>query len=276
MEQSLRAIAAIMQTTALECPWHLLRAHHAAAIRAQLAGQFAAATANKMLAALRGVLKEAWRLNLMDSDSYARAVDIAGITSERLPRGRALEGGELRALFRVCSQNEGPAGRRDAALLALLYGAGLRRHEAAGLDFSDFNPETGELRVRGKGNKERLAYAANGSLNAMQAWLAVRGDDPGPLFLPVNKGGRIIHQRLTEQAIYNMIQKRAEEAGIDHLSPHDLRRSFVSDLIDAGADISAVQKLAGHANVQTTLRYDRRPEAAKLNAAKLLHVPYRG
>ena len=103
----------------------------------------------------------------------------------------------------------------------------------------------------------------------------MREDNSGALFVPINKGGRIIHQRLTEQAVYNVLRKRAEQAGIKAASPHDLRRSCISDLLDAGADIATVQKLAGHANVQTTAHYDRRGEEAKKRVVKLLHVPYR-
>ena len=161
--------------------------------------------------------------------------------------------------------------------MALLYGAGIRRSEAAALDLADYNAGTGELKVRAaKGNQDRLGYATNGSKNALDDWLIIRGTEPGPMFLPIDKGGTIHRRRMTDQAIYNALQKRALQTGIEKFSPHDLRRTFVGDMLDAGADVSLVQQLAGHQNVQTTMRYDRRPEAAKKKAAELLLVPYIG
>lgn len=101
-------------------------------------------------------------------------------------------------------------------------------------------------------------------------------EESGPLFLPINNGRRIMAWRITDQAILAMLQRRAEQAGVGHFPPSDPRRTFISGLLDAGADIATVQQLAGHASVTTTGRYDRRGERAKMRAAALLHVPYQG
>lgn len=256
-------------------PWAALRYQHAAAVRADLAARYAPATVNKMLAAFRGVLAEAWRLGQMPADEYRRAIDLAPVRGERLPRGRALPAGELRALFAACAADPSPAGVRDAAMLAVLYGAGLRRSELVALDLADLDAAGGALTVRaGKGNKDRIAYLPDGGRAAVGDWIAVRGTAPGPLFWPVNKGGALTPRRLSAQAVLIVARKRAAEARIPAFSPHDLRRTFVGDLLDAGADLSAAQQLAGHANIQTTASYDRRGEAAKRKAAGLLHVPY--
>lgn len=255
--------------------WGSLRYQHTAAVRAVLADLYAPATANKMLAALRGVLREAWRLGQVSAEDHHRAVDLPSVRGTTLPRGRALSSGELRALFSACAADQTAAGKRDSALLAVLYNCGLRRSEVVSLDVADFDATTGGLQVRsGKGNKARVTYAAQASKQALEQWLAARGEAPGPLFCPVNKGGTIAVRRMSDQAIRKIMRKRAAEAGVAHFSPHDLRRTMIGDLLDAGADISTVQRLAGHANVTTTARYDRRGEATKRKAAELLDVPY--
>jgi integrase len=187
----------------------------------------------------------------------------------------------LRALFGACLRDHTPIGARDAALLAVLYGSGLRRAEAAALNAPDYDPESGSLRVRaGKGNKERVCYTAAGERHLLEAWLKARreaGASPsaGPLFVPMLKGGklRLPLRHLDSRSILDIAQKRAKEAGVKHLTPHDFRRTMIGDLLDAGADIATVQRLAGHAQVTTTARYDRRGEAAKARAAELLHIP---
>jgi len=267
--------------------WHQLRYEHTQVVRAVLADRYAAATVNKMLSALRGVLRECWRLGLISADDYQRAADLATVKGSTLPRGRALAAGELRALLADCAadlgENRNPrqgsrrfaAGRRDAAIVATLYAGGLRRAEAVALDLSDYAINTGQLTVRaGKGNKARLVYAQGGAAGYLADWLAVRGSSAGPLFCPVDKAGRVALRRMTPQAILYLLRRRAERAGVAAFSPHDLRRTFISDLLDAGADIATVRGLAGHANIQTTARYDRRGEITKQRAAELLHVPY--
>jgi integrase len=93
-------------------------------------------------------------------------------------------------------------------------------------------------------------------------------------FLPVDKVGRIVLRRLTPESVLDRLAHLAKRAGISRFSPHDLRRSFISDLLDNGADLVVVQAMAGHANPATTARYDRRGERAKRRAAGLLVVPY--
>ncbi len=261
--------------TAFAFPWPALRFEHTAAIRSKLAESYKPATANKMLSALRGVLKAAWRLGQMTAEDYHAAADVKAVEGQTLPRGRSITPGELGALMDACTNDANPSGARDAAMLALLYTCGLRRAELVSLDLADFDRDAGTLRIRGKGNKERLAHVINGSLDALVDWLALRGDAPGALFLPIRKGGHVQRGRLTTTAVYTILQARASAAGVAELSPHDFRRTFVGDLLDAGADIATVQRMAGHANVTTTARYDRRPEEARRKAAELLHIPYR-
>jgi integrase/recombinase XerD len=278
MRQALSEIAELVtgEPNPLLVKWHALRFQHTAALRAALARKHRAATANKVLSALRGVLKAAHSLDLMSSSDYRRALAFKGVSGSTLPRGRALAAGEIAALLEACAQDESAAGARDGALIALLRAGGLRRAEVCALEVADYDALACTLRVQGKRNKQREMPLAQGAADALADWLEVRGRKPGPLFNPVSQIGDVERgHSLTPQVIYNVLAKRAREAGVKDLSPHDFRRTFVSDLLDAGADISTVQRLAGHSNVTTTQRYDRRGEAAKRKAVDLLHVPYR-
>jgi site-specific recombinase XerD len=98
--------------------------------------------------------------------------------------------------------------------------------------------------------------------------------EPGPFLIPIAKCGKIDSRRMTDQAVYLALRKRARQARVKEFSPHDLRRTFASEMLDAGADIATVQKMMGHADPSTTARYDRRGEEVKKKAASLLHFPY--
>ena len=274
LDQVARILTGNEDADAFHVPWNQLRYEHMAALRSHLTDHYAPASANTLLAAVRGVLRNAWRLGQLDTDTYLRTVDLPPVSGTRLPAGRALSSGELRALFAVCASDRRPAGSRDAAAFALMFGAGLRRSEAAGVQLSDYDLETGALTVTGKGNRQRIVYATGGGAIALTAWLGQRGGHDGALLAPVNRGGAVQPRAMTSQALMNRLKVRCRQAGIPPCSPHDLRRTFVSELLDAGADIATVQRLAGHQSPTTTARYDRRGERVKKKAAEMLVVPY--
>lgn len=257
-------------------PWHELRAQHTEAVRAELVARYAPATVNLALSALRGVLRAARRLGLIDAETFEAAVDLSPARGRRTPPGRELSAREQQRLVETC--DDSPIGVRDAAIFAVLFGGGLRRSEVVALDAADYDPEHQELHVRrGKGDKDRLVPLASGAGAAVEAWLALRGaDEPGPLFYPSQGVGRpFVARRMTTQAVYDLCRRRARAAGVDRFSPHDGRRSLISSLFDAGADVSAISSIAGHSSTDTTRRYDRRGHRATRQAAKLVHFPYR-
>src|SRR5262249_20274854 len=202
-------------------PWWALHSQHMSALRARLVARaYAPATGNRLLTAVRGVLKECWHLGLMPLEQQVRACDRLVIRGSRLPKGRRLTEHELAGPFPACAADYRPAGRRDAAMLALLYGAGLRRTELVNLDIKDYDPETGALEVRqSKGNKDRRLFAGLGSADTLTAWLAARGPSPGPLFLPLSKAGRPQPRRLTDKAVTWVLSARAVQAGVAPLRP---------------------------------------------------------
>lgn len=254
--------------------WAVIRFHHVQVIRASLVEKYQPATVNKILSALRGVLQATFNVGLMSAEDYQRAIQIKSVRGTVIPAGRDIDSDEIRALVAVCQQDAPPAGVRDAAMIAVLYTCGLRRAELVNLDYEDFDRQSTQLVIRGgKGRKQRTSYIAGKALNTLNAWLNVRGASKGALFRPVVKSGRIMERRMTAQAVYYILKKRAEQADVADFSPHDMRRTFVGNLLDNGADIATVAKLAGHADVNTTARYDRRAEETKRKAIELLDFP---
>ncbi|MBE9229235.1 site-specific integrase [Phormidium sp. LEGE 05292] len=278
MGKALNAIARLLtddQCDALTLNWAALRYQHTAAIRAVLMEKYAPATANRMLCALRRVLKEARRLGLMSADDYAAAVDLPSVRGESPSRGRALKNSEIAALLKVCRDDPSLLGARDAALLAILSGTGLRRSEVVALDVADFDPATGSLQVRhGKGKKSRTVYLPDGASRLVFSWLELRGSTPGALINPIRRGDRIEMRQMTDQAVMVILQKRGVQAKVANFSPHDFRRTFISNLLEAGADVLTVSRLAGHADPATTSKYDKREEVAKRKAVQLLQIPF--
>lgn len=153
--------------------------------------------------------------------------------------------------------DSGPLGLRDRALLETLYSAGLRVSEVVGLNDGDLDLNSGVIKVRGKGRKERLALLGSYAAKAIKRWLRVRtlhvreaSGAGAPVF--VNKFGR----RLTTRSVGRLLEKYLRETGLDRrTTPHTLRHSFATHLLDRGADIRSVQELLGHKSLSTTQIY---------------------
>jgi site-specific recombinase XerD len=269
-----------MQVPYEDVVWHDLRAHHVEWIRqALLERDVAPRTVNVTLSALKGIAKRARNLNLMSSEEHDQIRDVRGATGSRAPAGRSLSPGELSALVRACLEDRKAAtGARDLAVLAAFSAGGIRLSELAGLALADYaadpEAEVWTLKVRGKGNKERLVPIAGAAAAAMDDWLQLRGREPGPLFLQVSQTGVIGTKPLSSRGVYDVLGKRLKQAGVAHATPHDFRRTVGGDLLDAGVDIVTVKDLLGHASVETTALYDRRGQRRLREASRKLHFPY--
>lgn len=256
------------------CVWGSLRRHHIRGLLEMLSvSGRAPATINTYLSALKGTAREAWMMKQMDTDSYQQILSVRAVRGSRLTRGRALAPDEVSALFSCCEQDRSCKGPRDAAMLAVMLGCGLRRSEVVNLDYASILNHEQALRVLGKGNKERLAFMPHTVWQRIHLWTeTVRGEYDGPLFTRIRAGDDVTAQRMTPQAVYHILGQRRRESGIDDCAPHDLRRTFASMMLDNGEDLVTIRDAMGHSSVSTTQKYDRRGDERLRRAADKLKL----
>lgn len=218
-----------------------------------------ASSAARAVVAVRGLHKFAVREGLAEHDP-AREVRPPTLP-KRLPK--AIGVAEVEGLLNAAgglgddtTEADDPLRVRDRALLELLYGTGARISEAVGLDIDDLDLDSGTVLLRGKGGKERLVPVGQYASAAVSAYLvrarpvlATRGRGVPAMFLNARGG------RLSRQSAWTVLQHAAGRAGLTGISPHTLRHSFATHLLDGGADIRVVQELLGHASVTTTQVY---------------------
>lgn len=222
-------------------------------------GGAAASTVSRRVVAVRNFYRFAVAEGVLERDPAAE------VDRPRVPAGlpKALSESEVIALLEA-PVGMGSMARRDRALLEVLYGTGARISEAVGLSLTDVDLDGRTLRLFGKGAKERIVPLGRVATEALQSWLAAGGrpevapeswarrGDAEAVFLN-RRGGR-----LSRQGAWGIVRHHAEVAGITaHLSPHVLRHSCATHLIDHGADVRAVQELLGHASIGTTQIYTK-------------------
>ncbi|RFS85213.1 site-specific tyrosine recombinase XerD [Actinomadura spongiicola] len=215
-----------------------------------------AGSAARALVAVRGLHRFALREGLASRDP---AYEVKPPTPpRRLPKAISLDDVErlLAAAAGPPGDQGGARGLRDRALLELLYGSGARISEAVGLDVDDLDPREGFVRVAGKGGKGRVVPIGDYAREAVDAYLvrarpelAAAGRGGPALFLNARGG------RLSRQGAWMVLRAAADRARLSEVSPHTLRHSFATHLLDGGADVRVVQELLGHASVTTTQVY---------------------
>ena len=214
----------------------------------------APASASRIVVSVRGFHRfaalEGWTVADTSAAVRPRAIP------KKLPHPISTE--EVAAILENSSVGDGPTPLRDRALLEFLYGSGARISEATGLDVDDVDltPDGASVLLRGKGRKERVVPLGSYAADALGAYLvrgraalAASGRGTSAVFLN-SRGGR-----LSRQSAWAILHAAAERAGVPDVSPHTLRHSFATHLLNGGADVRVVQELLGHANVTTTQIY---------------------
>ena len=230
-------------------------------------------TVNMALAGLRGVLKWQFQLGMIDSKSYLNTKLIRRIARPPSKPGRQLQRSDILAVEKVFSRDVLLARRkRDKALLWFGLGAGLRVSEIVALCPADIETRRRVIQVvNGKGGKHRLIPISAEVLAAIKPWYLLRKDAEGELFCGIGRTGELKDQTLTTAGVRSIFLRLHEEANIPSFTPHDLRRTYVSRLLEQGVDLNVVAQLTGHADISTTSLYDRRGDKQMFTAAKKLN-----
>lgn len=252
-------------------PWHQLTFEQVHLVRSQLVeAGYAVNTINMSLAGLRGVTKAAFNLGTTDANNMLRIGAVKSIKGSAVRTGRRLSPQEVKQLLSACNSLPHPTRvTREQALLLIGVGAGLRCSEICSLTLEDIDLTSGLLRViEGKGRKQRQIYLAKSILKALQKWLQHRHSQPGPLFTSILKSGTPTHKPLSPSGLTHALKALQTIAGTPAFTPHDMRRTFITQLLEKGIDLNTVRQLAGHSDVSTTVRYDKRDEQWQKNASQ--------
>ena len=236
-----------------------------------------AATVNNYINAVKGVLKKSARLkrvaahNKVSIEDFEEILELKPIRSHREPKGRALSGDETLKIIEICQDNS-IKGIRDLAITLAFICCGLRLNELCELQYPSCIESGKYLNVIGKGNKQRRIPLNSKSKVALFNWIDnVRGTFSGPLFCRFWSTGELNESHsLSHSGIRYILNQRRQLVGGECYSPHDLRRTFGTRLLEKGVDIFIVQGLLGHSSADTTRKYDKRGCELQASAVELL------
>jgi integrase len=243
-----------------------------------VADGYAPATAIRDASAVRVMMEDCHKEGLISREEYERARDYTAKTPKEKQRrrrpGHYLSPEQLATILETTARGPGQPNTRvrNIALVTILAGSGIRGEEVTGVDVRDIDLPGRRIWVLGKGGRD--VWLPPGAVGALRAWLEIRGHGPGPLFVPLSRTGRPMpeHGALSKFQVWKVVRACAAAAGLEGITPHDLRRYLVSNLLDK-FDLVLVADIAGHRKTQTTSLYDRRPDERKRDAVATVPLP---
>ena len=257
--------------------WDLINYTHAVVLRSELqkcrarsGDLLSPSTMNHTLIAFRQMAKMAWLCGTIAADQYKILSSIELIGGSRKKVRELPMTADVEALIDACFQDKGVAGARDAAIVTLAFGAGLRRSELVNIRYPDHLYENQcSLHVRGKGNKDRIMPIEPYMLDVIKTWVEdVRGEQPGYLFVRIRKNYDIMDTPLSPAAVRFILERRCLQAGIKVVRPHDARSAYGTNLLNNGTSLVTVRDLLGHSSVTTTERYTQVSQNDMRNAER--------
>lgn len=240
--------------------WHQLTFEKVHLIRSTLIDiGYSVNTVNLALSALKGVTKSAFNLGQMSADDMMRINSVKSLKGSAVRVGRRITAQEISTLLDNADMDVSAKNTRDKAILSTGVGGGLRCSEICALNITDINISDGLLTIKqGKGRKHRQIYLAKDVLSNITAWLKFRDSEHGALFTRIRKDGKVETQRLSASGLAHALKSRQVSCNVLPFSPHDMRRTFITQLLENNIDLNTVRQLAGHSDVSTTVRYDKR------------------
>lgn len=245
--------------------WHNIKPSDFSDLMYFWRNRLGAVSVRRYLSALRGICRSCFFAGTMSGDVYARIREIKFPKgSNRVGRGMRVERKYQKKLLDNCMEDDRIHGVRDAAILAALFGTGIRRAEAVNIRERDIDMVVGKLVVTVKGGNTESRYIAAWALPYIQHWIDVkaqmgRGDDY--LFVGITKSGRITGRQLTGRGILYLLEERSNKAGLPFIiRPHDARRTMGTEMIEEHGELIA-QRVLGHASLNTTRIYDKRSDS---------------
>ncbi|WP_206199087.1 tyrosine-type recombinase/integrase [Thiomicrorhabdus indica] len=240
--------------------WQKIRFAEVSMLKASLLEQgYAVSSVNLALSAMKGLARTAFNMYLLDAEDLERIRAIKRVRGDAVREKRSLSKDEIQQLIAATQEASFKTQQyRDKALVYVAVCGGLRVSEITALSVSDFNAQTGSLMVRqGKGRKNREVLLPPKAIRALNSWIQLLPLND-IIFTRISKSGSVLSTGLSSAGVASILKMLQRNAEVASFSPHDLRRTFITQLLEHNVDLNTVRQMAGHSDISTTIQYDYR------------------